>query len=180
MVRSAFAAHDVAIFINAEHHANVLGGLGGAIVPLEIYVDDADAEEASALLRDLRGEDAAHDDEEPLEPEPEPDDDDDDDASASSSSIDVRIDRRRRTGVVMLLACCVTFGTASMYTRAWLLGALLAGGELLSFTYLVTQPRLGAPMLVGIILTDLISSLWRVRRSSRVRPPVATARPRAR
>jgi hypothetical protein len=183
MVRAAFTAHDIPVFINAEQHASMLGGLGGAFLTLGIYVDEEDAEDATALLRDLRGESTEEDgaSREPgAEAADDASDDDDDDASASDSGIEVRIDRRRRTGVVMLLACCVTFGTASMYTGAWLLGIGLAGGEALSFRYLVVQPRVGAPMFVACVAIDLISSMWRVRRSRRVLPPVARARPRAR
>jgi hypothetical protein len=51
LLRAAFDAHDIHVVINAEHHASVLGGLGGAFVPLHIMVDEADAEEAAALPR---------------------------------------------------------------------------------------------------------------------------------
>jgi hypothetical protein len=57
LVRAAFGAHGIHVLINAEHHASMLGGLGGSFVPLHIYVDRDDAEEASALLADLRARD---------------------------------------------------------------------------------------------------------------------------
>src|SRR5207249_1515627 len=54
-LRSVFAAHDIPVLINAENHASMLGGLGGAFVRLDIVVDEAYAEDAAALLLDARG-----------------------------------------------------------------------------------------------------------------------------
>jgi hypothetical protein len=63
LVRSVFDAHGVQLLIGAEHHAAMLGGLGGAFVRLDLFVDADDAKEAAALLADLRsGAHAAPDD----------------------------------------------------------------------------------------------------------------------
>ena len=113
LVRAAFDAHDIPVVINAEHHASMLGGLGGAFVPLHIYVDEQDVEEAAALLSDLRGPVLAEDEGGPAEPDP-----DHHHEEAGTSSLRERIHIRRHTGIVVLLALCVTFGTAHMATRA--------------------------------------------------------------
>src|SRR5688572_28240062 len=56
LVRAAFGAHGIEVLINAETHANMLGGMGGAFLPLHIFVSKDDAEEAAALLADLRAQ----------------------------------------------------------------------------------------------------------------------------
>ena len=168
LVRAAFEAHDIPVLINAEQHASMLGGLGGAFVPLHILVAEEDAEEAAALLRDLREHDHEADRDhdpyhEPGPGEPDPADFDDADASASASGVEVRVDRRRRTGVVLLLGLCVTFGTAHMYTGAWLRGLCLAGIEAIAFRYVVVGSKLGTPLLLAAIATDVVGALLRVR-----------------
>src|SRR6185295_10428438 len=127
-----FAAHGIDLVVAAEHHAGLLGGLGGAFLSLDIWVADDDAEEASALLRDLR----ERDDSSAVEaaasdagatgaaPDDEPDDE-------PLGPLQQRIDRRRRTGVALLLGCCITFGTAHVFTGAWARGILLATIELI-------------------------------------------------
>src|SRR5262245_5691268 len=57
-VRSVFDAHELPVVINGEMHASVMGGLGG-FVRLDILVDSEDAEEAVALLADIRAGDHA-------------------------------------------------------------------------------------------------------------------------
>src|SRR3954469_17418787 len=52
-VRSVFDAHELAVVINGEMHASAMGGLAG-FVRLDIFVDGDDAEDAVALLRDIR------------------------------------------------------------------------------------------------------------------------------
>jgi hypothetical protein len=169
LVRATFAAHDIHVVIGAEHHAGMLGGLGGTFLSLDIWVADEDAEEAIALLRDVRGEgsdDAAeHGVEEPL---PESPDDDDDDEGPDMEQL---VQRRRGTGLVLLLGCCITFGTAHISTGAWGRGILLAGLELLGFRTMLTNPALGATLVIGTVATDVIGALVRVRRKQPAIPP---------
>ena len=54
LVRSVFDAHEIGVVIGAEHHASLLGPVGGAFLSLDVWVAEADAEEAAALLHDLR------------------------------------------------------------------------------------------------------------------------------
>src|SRR4249920_1982989 len=57
-VRSVFDAHELPVVINGEMHASTMGGLGG-FVRLDILVDAEDAEDAVALLSDIRAGDHA-------------------------------------------------------------------------------------------------------------------------
>src|SRR5262245_39573718 len=52
-VRSVFDAHELPVIINGEMHASTMGGLAG-FVRLDILVSEDDAEEAAALLHDIR------------------------------------------------------------------------------------------------------------------------------
>jgi hypothetical protein len=182
-----FAAHGIAAVVGAENHAGMLGGLGGGFLSLDIWVDGEDQDEAVALLRDFRERDDGQTDED------EDDDDAFDgegdaafDAAARDAadaagdaagtfgsgserspdradSVQLRIERRRRTGVVLLLGCFLTFGTAHMFTRAWARGIALAGLEILGFMYIGDRGNVGGLLVAGAILGDLIGALWRVR-----------------
>src|SRR5262245_50716190 len=68
-VRSVFDAHELPVVINGEMHAYAMGGLGG-FVRLEIFVDRDDAEDAIALLDDIRAGAHAVSDGDELGPEP--------------------------------------------------------------------------------------------------------------
>jgi hypothetical protein len=165
-VRSAFEAHQIRFFINAEQHASMLGGLGGALVPLRIYVAEEDAEEAAALLADLRdGPDLEDEvDDEPPDREDVP--------------VETRIANRRHTGVVLLLAICVSFGTASMYLGAWRRGVAIAVAEILTLAYAL-RTTLGAPLLGACVAVDLVSCLWQIsRRRGAIALPEARLRRR--
>lgn len=171
LVRAAFAAHEIHVVIGAEQHAGMLGGLGGSFLSLDIWVDEQDSEQAIALLRDLRGEgpdDAAeHGVEEPL---PADEDDDDDDAAPA---VEQRIARRRGTGLVLLLGCCVTFGTGHIATGAWGRGIALAVLEVLGFRAMLGDPALGGAMVAAAIALDLVGALVRVHKK---RPELPEAR----
>jgi hypothetical protein len=171
LIRSVFAARGVGVVIGAEHHASLLGPIGGSFLSLDIWVARDEAEEAAALLRDLReggpGEDAAGGalDEaaaeagaEPGEPD-EPDDDGELDHERK-----VRTEQRRRAGLAILLGCFVTFGTAHMATGAWARGLVLAAIEVIGIRYLVLGDRSGTAIILAAVTADLIGALWRLRR----------------
>lgn len=96
LVKAAFAAHHIPVLINAEQHASMLAGLGGAFVPLHIFVDSERAEEAAALLADLRARERA------VEPEAEPPEEDDDDRELAAEAV-ARASRRSRNGILLLI-----------------------------------------------------------------------------
>lgn len=165
LVRSMLAAHDIQSVVNGEQHASLLGGLGGGFIQMDIWVAADDAEQASALLRELRAGDHAA-----LEDDGEPDELDDEPAFAQE------IEQRRHLGVVLLLAFCVTFGTAHMYLGVWALGVLLAFIEIAALTQLGDSPELGVSLLLGTIAFDALGAIRRVRRLGRVELPRARAR----
>jgi hypothetical protein len=176
LVRSVFTAHEIDVVIGAEHHASLLGPLGGAFLSLDIWVAEEDAEEAWALLHDLRERSAG------TAPDGDDGDDDDDDGAvaglsaalgAAGESLQWRLDRRRRTLAVLLLGAVLTFGTAHLFARAWLRGIALAGLEILGFRYLAAGNALGRFMIASAIVCDLVGAIWRVRATPRTQLPVA-------
>lgn len=209
-------AHGIGAVIGAEHHASLLGPLGSAFLSLDITVAEDDAEEAVALLRDLRersagaapgsedDDDAAEDDEaiDPGESVVTDADADADDSAAADAkpaaaarcSVDLpanvrqprpaapnspgeslrwRLERRRQTAAVLLLGAFLGFGTAHMFTRAWLRGIALAGLEVLGLRELAIGNPIGGAMVAAAILYDLLGAMWRVRTAPRVTLPVA-------
>lgn len=203
LVRSVLSAHGYHVVVGAEHHAGVLTGLGGGFVSLDIWVDEDEAEDAAALLHDLRsgnaevpedGADEADDhagepdgagDGEAGDGDHETDDDAGDGdhggamARAASSagaptslgdSVEMRVDRRRRTAVALLLGCLVTFGTAHMFTRAWLRGVALAGIEILGFAWVGGGRPIGGLLVAAAVTWDIVGAVWRIRASLPVGP----------
>jgi hypothetical protein len=190
LVRSVFEAHELQVVINGEMHASAMGGLGG-FVRLHILVDAEHVEDASALLRDIRDGAHAVSEGDELSAEPSADDDeppgDPDDARADADGVweakheaeepapapapapaapapTTGFDnRRRRTGVVLLLSVMAGFGTAHMSTGAWGRGVLLAALTVASVGYAVTgRTSLGSWLFFGARFADLFGALWRV------------------
>ena len=172
-----FSAHGIAVVIGAEHHASLLGPLGGSFLSLDIWVDAEDGEEAVELLRDLRERDERGDEDEAAQAGAEADagrsGSADDDRDDPGSSVQLRIDQRRRTGAVLLLGCIVTFGTAHMFTRAWMRGLVLAAIELAGIMHLWNGRSIGGVVVVAAILTDVIGALRRVWTAPRSGLPTA-------
>jgi hypothetical protein len=171
-VRSMFAARGIAVVIAAEHHASLLGAIGSGFLSLDIWVAAEEAEEAAALLRDLRESDAG----DAAADAAGASDGDPADACDDGDDFDVQAytERRRRTGLAILLACFVTFGTGHMVTGAWLRGVLLAAIETLGIRLLVHGNRIGSALIVATVAADLIGALWRLRAASP--PPLPVAR----
>lgn len=165
MVRAILDAHDIDVMIAGEHNASMLVGLAGSYVALDVYVDGRDAERAAELIRSLR---------EGADPSelPAGSDDGDDEVDPQSA-----LDTRRRTGVVVVLALCITFGTAHLYTRAWMRGITLAAIELVGIGQIGDNRPLGASMIIGAIVLDLVGALIRARRGA---VPRRASLPRAR
>ena len=167
-VGSCNIANAAAIQALLEAHgiaATTVGGGPYASFAVDIWVDSADAPEASALL-------SAESDEPEPEPEPEPDPDLD-----SSDSMSLHIQRKRHTGVAILLAFCIGFGTAHLFARAYLRGLLLGALEIYGISLVVHGRRVGIALIVAAIVTDAIGSVVRIRARSAPAPlPRARAR----
>lgn len=190
-VRSVFDAHDLPVVINGEMHASAMGGLGG-FIRLDIIVDSEDAEDAVALLGDIRagdhaisehdklpdGDHAVAEGDEALDG-PEGDERADADgvwnAKPHTEASEVSLagpaaaptsgfdTRRRRTGGVLLLSVLPGFGAAHMATGAWGRGAMIAALNVVGIAYAVNgDTLLGGWLLFGARFADMFGALWRV------------------
>jgi hypothetical protein len=175
VVRAMLSGHGIAAVVTGEQHANLLGGLGGPLISLDIWVAAEDAEEADQLLREFR---AGHgDDDSDADADDAAERDEHAAGESSASSIDARIGRRKGTGIVLLLGMCVTFGTAHMYARAWMRGISLAALEVVGLFQLAHSPAQGAALVSAAIITDVVGAILRVRADTAlVRLPAARLR----
>lgn len=188
LVKSAFAAFELDAVIAAEHHASLLGAVGSSFLSLDIWVDGDDAEEAAALLRDLRNHGAPRGEPTDLAeaaPAPALPDDtgadaanapDPDDADDPDGDVRLRTVRRRRASVALLVGCFITFGTAHMSIGAWRRGLGLAALEVFGFWQIMHHGGFGPLTVVAAIVGDLIGTLALVRAANRPALPAARVR----
>lgn len=160
VVRAMLSAHGIESVVGGEMHANMLGGLGGPLIALDITVAAEDAEEAVALLREFRADVAAT----PAEHE---------ELDADDSAPDLRFEQRKRTGVALLLAFCITFGTAHFYARHWVRGLMLAVLEIVAFTWLGHARAQGGTLLAACIVADAVGAIWSIKAAAKTNLPVA-------
>ncbi|HEX3473632.1 MAG TPA: DUF2007 domain-containing protein [Kofleriaceae bacterium] len=163
LIRSMFAARGLGVVIGAEHHASLLGPLGGSFLSLDIWVASDDAEEAAALLDDLRTGGRAADGQADGDAGAEPSPPDEDDRELEYEHR-IRVEQRRRASLAILLGCFITFGTAHMVTGAWARGLVLAAIEMVGLRYLLLGERFGTALILAAVITDLTGALWRLRR----------------
>jgi hypothetical protein len=184
------SARGIPAVVGAENQSSMLGGLGGGFLSLDIWVAEEDSEEAAALLRDARGpgvcaagdgdgdgdgecdaerRDADRERERgDIEAGDRRDGDHDADGDlaqsvcVASDAFHLQIDRRRRTGIALLLGCCITFGTAHMFARAWLRGLALGAVELIGILQVAAGHRGGTIAIVGAVAADVIGAVWRI------------------
>ena len=174
-----FSAHGIDVVLGAENHAGMLAGLGGGFLSLDIWVDEEVSEEATALLHDLRERNAGA-----QLPDDEPDDDDEYDGDEHgmawrdlpATTVNQRTDQRRRTAVALMLGCCITFGTAHMFTGAWMRGVTLAVIELVGILQAGAGHAIGGAAAIAAIVSDLVGALWRIRMARRTLLPIARLR----
>ncbi len=165
LLRSLFDAHGVAVAINGEQHAAMLGGLGGGFISLDITVDAADAERARDLLAELQT--AA-----PQETEEDDDDDDDGDDVA------LKLERRKRIGIALMLSVFITFGTAHLSAGAYKRALAIALAEVWMIRLMVVHPgdKLYVALFVATLLFDLIDAIRIINQTFARRIPTATVR----
>jgi hypothetical protein len=162
------SARGIVAVVGAENHSSMLGGLGGGFLSLDIWVAEEDSEEAAALLRDLREPALGIASFDEVDGDGDGDEGDGRDAvrdrrvRVASDAFHVQIDRRRRTGIALLLGCCITFGTAHMFMRAWLRGIALGALELLGILQVAAGHRSGTIAIVGAVAVDVIGAVWRI------------------
>ena len=144
-------------------------GLSGAGFHDDDDLDDADRRDPDICrdADDRRDPDDRRDDADRCDADGRRGADDPDDALArsvrvASDAFHLQIDRRRRTGIALLLGCCITFGTAHMFTRAWLRGIALGALELVGILQVAAGHRAGTIAIVGAVAADVIGAVWRV------------------
>lgn len=152
MIRSLCEAHEIEVVISGEHHASMMGGLAGPALSLDVWVDREDAEQAAALIAQMRdGDDVA---------EPDAEDDDEDDGPHWG------IELRRRTAIVLLLSFVITFGAGHLYARHPLRAVILAAIEILGFFQVSRgNPHTGAALIALAVLIDAVGGIRLVRRA---------------
>jgi hypothetical protein len=155
LVKSIFGAHGIEVVIVGENHASMLGGLGGAFISLDVWVESEDAEEASELIRQLR---------EGAPPDEDGDDEDEDDDEDDAPSPHRELESRRKIGVAVLLSFCITFGTGHMYAGYGARALALLALEVFGLIQLGAAPLLGAALAGGAIILDAIGSTLAIRR----------------
>lgn len=177
--------------VSGEHHAALLGGLGGAAISLQLQVAVKDADEARRLVAEARkGVDIS---DEALEAE----------AMAAGAPVDAdalayaqvastsapveslqalssRLNYRRRVAIGAVVSCCITFGTGHMVAGAWLRAMLLAGAEIMGLKYLAAGEKIiGTALTLGAIALDLVGSQIVLRRAAKAAATIAEPKPAA-
>ena len=190
-LKSLLQSQGIHATVSGEHHAALLGGLGGAAFSLQLQVAVKDADEARRLVAEARqGVDIS---DEALEAE----------AMAAGAPVDAdalayaqvadpsgpieslqslsgRLNYRRRVAMGALLSCCITFGTGHMVAGAWLRAMVLIGMEIMGLKYLAAnQTIIGTSLTVGAILIDLVGSQIILRRAAKAAARANGAAPAA-
>jgi hypothetical protein len=163
LLRSLFDAHGVAVAINGEQHAAMLGGLGGGFISLDITVDAADAERARDLLAEFQA----------AAPQATDEDEDDD-----GDDVALRLERRKRIGIALMLSVFITFGTAHLSAGAYKRALAIALAEIWLIREMVVHPgdKLYVALFVATLLFDLIDAIRIINQTFARRLPVATVR----
>lgn len=178
-MKAVLTGHDIPVFINGQNAAPMLG-LASSAVALDVWVAQADAEQAVALIRELRegGEGALADDEIPADDTGEPvDDADDEPAAATVGDTLTRMGKRKRIALAITVGVFMQHGTAHMSARAWTRGFVLAGVQLLGWrTLAIGNPRGGIAIIAATVLMDILGALMVIAQSQPSDLPTARVR----
>lgn len=161
LIRALLGGHGIHVHIASEHHAAMFGVVAGGLTPMHVWVDGEDAEPAAELIRAMR--------EDVVEPDADFEDALDDELDGElDDAADPRraMERRRRTGVALLLSCVVTFGTGHLYAGALPRAIALCALEMFGWSQVATTPPLGLALVVGAVVLDAIGSTMLVRRDT--------------
>jgi hypothetical protein len=138
-----------------------------------VFVQAEDAEEAAALIAQMRAAPVVGEDE---------GEEDADDGAAASADLSLTLDRRKKVGGVVLIGVMIQFGTGHISTGAWGRGIALALLEIAGIIVLSEGDRIGIAMVVAAVVCDVVGGVMRARRlGAPSRLPVAQLRaPRSR
>lgn len=153
-----------------------------------VLVDEADAEEASALIAELRDEaaSAAPGEDGDGEDGDEDDEDDQSEARQEERALEANIDaqtvrtlRKRMIVASLCLSLMITMGAGHLLQRAWGRAFALIGLEVVGLRYLFAgHHRTGAALFVTAIVLDAIGSATLAARrfSVAARPALPSAK----
>lgn len=176
LVEAALAGHGIDAFIGGRGHA-ALAGIGASAVELPVWVDAEDAEEAAALIAELREGGAA----ELVEGE-RPEDDEADELVAVDGpgpvDIAARVTRRRRKGVVIAAGLIAQHGTAHLMIGAWVRFLVLAFLQIIGWRTLAAGAiEVGLAIVIGAVATDVVGAVLAMPAAARTLPPARVLPP---
>lgn len=180
VIRSVLTGHDIVVHISGEHHAAMVG-MGAATIALDVWVDRDDAEDAAALIAELRdgGAAALADDEIPADDTAERADLVSPDGALVRSPVDTltRVGRNKRMVGAALVGLMLQHGTAHLSARAWKRGITLAAVQIVGWRHFVAGNVVFATALVvGAVVTDVVGALWEIARTTTVAAELPAAR----
>jgi Putative prokaryotic signal transducing protein len=149
MIQAVLSAHGIASVIPGASAASVTAAAVG--FSSRVLVDAEVADEASALISELRGSGTEGQ---------TPDlDDVADEGPSDEPEVGLALTRRHRVGVTVCLSLMLTFGAGHLFHRAVGRGMVIAGLEAMGIRYLMAGHRLGSMLVVGAVLLDLLGSV---------------------
>lgn len=188
MITAALRSHGIHVFVNGEASSTMFSWAAAAIA-LDVWVDREEADEALALIRELRegGEAQLADDVRPADDTGAPVDElEEAEAEERALAADqpdtlTRLGKRKRMALAVAVGLFIGHGTAHMSARAWKRGFVLAAVQILGWRTLLTgDPRMGAAIVVATIAMDLIGALLHIAATAPAEPPLPTATVRTR
>ncbi len=180
VIRAVLTGHDIVVHISGEHHAAMVG-MGAAAIALDVWVDRDDAEDAAALIAELRegGAAALADDEIPADDTAERADEVSPGGALVRAPVDTlaRVGRNKRLVGAALIGLMLQHGTAHLSTRAWKRGIALAAVQILGWRHFAAgNVVIASALIAGAVVTDIVGALWEIVRTSAVAADLPPAR----
>lgn len=181
LVRAVLSAHGIPFHISGEGHAAMVG-VGAAAIAQVIFVPRELAEEARALLDEMRqgGAAALAEDEIPADDTAERLEELTEDGALVTSTDDTlaRLGTRKRLVLAVLVGLFIGHGAAHFSTRAWGRGALLLAIQIVGWRVLVAGNLAGgAAIVLTTMAMDVVGAALRIVSTE---SPLPTARVRRR
>jgi hypothetical protein len=163
LVRAVLTGHDIPVYISGENHAAMVG-MGAAAITQAVYVPRDHAEQARALIEEMRegGEAQLADDEVPADDTAEREELVTDDGALVEPATDTltRLGKRKRVGLAVLVGLSLGHGTAHMSTRAWKRGFVLALSQVAGWwTMAAGDLKLGTAVVLTTMGMDIVGAI---------------------
>ena len=169
MIKAVLAARGINAIIPGASSASMTTAATG--FSSRVLVDEEEAEEATALIEELRNSEGLEDEEEGEDEKGAAGEGGEPGDGGAALWIDGEMASTvRRKKLIASVACSLiaTFGAAHFLNRAWGRGLALAGLEILGFQYLVAGHTFGGLMVVTAIVLDLVGGVLLTRRRYRL------------